>query len=112
MRKGYPENLRIIRFPCTGRIEPEFILKALERADGVLILACHPGDCHFKEGNRIAYKRFLLLKNVLRSAGINSDRVKMDWVSASEGDRFVEVVNDFVEKLKSLEAQVINVAVK
>lgn len=103
-KKNYPENLRIIRVPCSGRVEPEFIVKALENADGVMILGCHPGSCHFKTGNHKAYRRYLLLKEVLRTAGINEERVKLDWVGASEEDKLVRVSTEFVEKIRELDA--------
>lgn len=97
LRKKYNCGIKIIRLPCTGRIEPEFILKAFEKgADGVLILGCHPGECHYKEGNITAFKRFVLLKEVLKNLGIE-DRIKLEWVGAGEADKFVSVVNDFAK---------------
>jgi F420-non-reducing hydrogenase iron-sulfur subunit len=88
---------------CTGRIEPEFIIKAFKSgADGVLILGCHPGDCHYKEGNYKALRRFHLLRKVLIQFGIEEERLKLDWVSASEADKFVNVVNEMVETVKKL----------
>ncbi|HID42370.1 MAG TPA: hydrogenase iron-sulfur subunit [Archaeoglobaceae archaeon] len=100
LRKKYPESLRIVRVPCTGRVEPEFILRALEKgADGVLILGCHPGDCHYKEGNLTAFRRFILLRDVLQSVGIE-DRIGLEWVGAGEVDIFVNVVDDFVKKIQ------------
>lgn len=97
LRKKYNGGIKIIRLPCTGRIEPEFILKAFEKgADGVLILGCHPGECRYKEGNITAFKRFVLLKEVLKNLGIE-DRIKLEWVGAGEADKFVNVVNDFAK---------------
>ncbi len=88
---------------CTGRIEPEFIIKAFKSgADGVLILGCHPGDCHYKEGNYKALRRFHLLRKVLNQFGIEDERLKLDWVSASEAEKFVKVVNEMVETIKAL----------
>lgn len=88
---------------CTGRVEPEFVLKAFTSgADGVIILGCHPGDCHYKEGNYKALRRYLLLKNVLKQFGIEEERLKLDWVSASEADKFVQVVNEMVNKVKEI----------
>jgi F420-non-reducing hydrogenase iron-sulfur subunit len=88
---------------CSGRVEPSFILKALELgADGVLILGCHPGDCHYVEGNYKAARRMPLLKKMLNQMGIEEDRVRLDWVSASEGDRFVSIVNEMTEKVRAL----------
>ncbi|NWF98124.1 MAG: hydrogenase iron-sulfur subunit [Nitrospirae bacterium] len=102
-RKTHAPNLKIIRVMCTGRIEPEFIIKAFKSgADGVLILGCHPGDCHYKEGNYKALRRFHLLRKVLIQFGIEEERLKLDWVSASEADKFVNVVNEMVETVKKL----------
>jgi F420-non-reducing hydrogenase iron-sulfur subunit len=96
-------NVRIVRVTCSGRVEPAFILKSLELgADGVLVLGCHPGDCHYAEGNYKASRRMQLLKKMLNQMGIEEERVRLDWVSASESDRFVSIVNDVTEKVKTL----------
>lgn len=96
-------NVRIVRVMCSGRVEPTFILKALELgADGVLVLGCHPGDCHYAEGNYKTARRVQLLKKMLAQFGIEEERVHLDWVSASEGDRFVSIVDDMTEKLRTL----------
>ena len=96
-------NVRIIRAMCSGRVEPTFILKALELgADGVLVLGCHPGDCHYVEGNYKAARRMQLLKKMLAQLGIEEERVRLDWVSASEGDRFVSIVDDMTKKVRAL----------
>jgi F420-non-reducing hydrogenase iron-sulfur subunit len=96
-------NVRIVRVMCSGRVEPSFILKALELgADGVLVLGCHPGDCHYSEGNYKTARRMQLLKKMLNQMGIEEERVRLDWVSASEGDRFVSIVNDMTEKVRAL----------
>jgi len=88
---------------CTGRIDPQFVLKAFQSgADGVLILGCHPGDCHYKEGNYKALRRFHLLKRVVKQFGIDEGRLRLDWVSASEGEKFVEVIRDMVTTVKKL----------
>jgi F420-non-reducing hydrogenase iron-sulfur subunit len=88
---------------CTGRIDPQFVLKAFQSgADGVLILGCHPGDCHYKEGNYKALRRFHLLKRVLKQFGVDEGRLRLDWVSASEGEKFVEVIRDMVATVKKL----------
>jgi F420-non-reducing hydrogenase iron-sulfur subunit len=88
---------------CTGRIDPQFVLKAFQSgADGVLILGCHPGDCHYKEGNYKALRRFHLLRRTLGQFGIEEDRLRLDWVSASEADKFVETIRDMVKKVKAL----------
>jgi len=91
-RIKYASNLRVIRTMCSARIDPTFILKALmEGADGVLICGCHPGDCHYVEGNYKAMRRYPLLKKLLDSYGIENERVQLEWVSASEGKREVPV---------------------
>jgi F420-non-reducing hydrogenase iron-sulfur subunit len=96
-------NVRIIRVMCSGRVEPTFIAKAFELgADGVLVLGCHPGDCHYSEGNYKTLRRMTLLKKMLPQLGIEEDRVRLDWVSASEGDRFVSVVDDMTAKVRAL----------
>jgi F420-non-reducing hydrogenase iron-sulfur subunit len=88
---------------CTGRIDPQFVLKAFQSgADGVLILGCHPGDCHYKEGNYKALRRFHLLRRMLGQLGIEEGRFRLDWVSASEADKFVATVHDMVKTVKAL----------
>jgi len=102
-RIKYAPNVRIIRVMCSARIEPVFILKAFQSgADGVLILGCHPGDCHYQEGNYKTMRRMPLLKKMLAQMGIEDDRVKLDWVSASEGEKFASVVNDITDKVRAL----------
>jgi F420-non-reducing hydrogenase iron-sulfur subunit len=88
---------------CTGRIDPQFVLKAFQSgADGVMILGCHPGDCHYKEGNYKALRRFHLLKRMLAQFGIEEGRMRLDWVSASEADKFAETIQDMVKTIKAL----------
>ena len=88
---------------CSGRVSPFFVLKALSvGADGVLVLGCHPGDCHYIEGNYKALRRMALLKKMLSQMGIEDERVRLDWVSASEGARFSSIVSDMTEKVKAL----------
>ncbi len=102
-RMGYPANLRIIRAMCSGRIDPQFVLSAFQwGADGVLIGGCHPGDCHYQEGNYKALRRFKLLKKLAAELGIEDERLRLEWISASEADKFRDVVNDMVEKLRRL----------
>ena len=102
-RMQYAPNIRIIRVMCSGRVDPAFILKALEvGADGVLIAGCHPGDCHYMAGNYKAARRIALLKKMLDQFGIEGERVRLEWVSASEGSKFAEVVNDFTQTVKEL----------
>jgi len=96
-------NVRTIRVMCSGRVEPTFILKAFQLgADGVLVLGCHPGDCHYIEGNYKTLRRIPLLKKMLAQMGIEDERLRLDWVSASEGDRFVSIVNEMTEKIRAL----------
>jgi F420-non-reducing hydrogenase iron-sulfur subunit len=102
-RVKYAPNVRILRVMCSARVDPTFVLKALaEGADGVLICGCHPGDCHYVEGNYKAMRRFAALKRLLRSQGIEEERVRLEWVSASEGARFAEIVNDMTERTRKL----------
>ena len=102
-QKEYPVNLRIIRVMCSGRIDPQHVIKTFkEGADGVLILGCHPGDCHYKEGNFHALKRHTVLKNMLKEFGIEEERLRLDWVSANEGDKFVKVISEVVEDIRKL----------
>lgn len=102
-RIQYSPNIRIIRVMCSGRVNPLFVLKALTvGADGVLILGCHPGDCHYIEGNYKTLRRIPLLKKMLKQLGIEEERVRLEWVSASEGARFAEVANNFTQTIKDL----------
>jgi F420-non-reducing hydrogenase iron-sulfur subunit len=102
-RIQYAPNVRVIRVMCSARVDPAFVLKALaEGADGVLVCGCHPGDCHYVEGNYKAMRRSAALKRVLRAYRIEDERVRLEWVSASEGGRFAEIVNDMTEKLRQL----------
>ena len=102
-RMQYPSAIRIIRVMCSGRVSPSFVLKALSiGADGVLILGCHPGDCHYIEGNYKTLRRIPLLKKMLKQFGIEEERVRLEWVSASEGARFAEVANSFTQSIKNL----------
>jgi len=98
-----PVNLRLLRVPCTGRIDPLFALKAFEKgADGVLISGCHPGDCHYSEGNYYARRKFELLERMVHYLGIPKERFKWTWVSASEGQRWQKVVTEFVHGVQAL----------
>jgi F420-non-reducing hydrogenase iron-sulfur subunit len=99
----YPPNVDVVRVMCSGRIDPEFVLHAFQKgADGVLILACHPGDCHYKEGNYRAVQRFRLLRRVLEQFGIQPERRRFDYVSAGEGEKFVRLVTETVEVVRGL----------
>ena len=102
-RKKHLPNVRIVRVMCSGRVEPMFVLKALEKgADGVLILGCHPGDCHYQEGNYKTLRRFALLKKMLAQLGVEDERVRLEWVSASEADRYAKIVDDMTEQVRKL----------
>ncbi len=102
-RLQYPPNIRIIRVMCSGRVEPEFVLKAFTLgADGVLVLGCHPGDCHYLSGNYKTMRRVPLTKRLLEQFGVEQERLKLEWVSAAEGARFAQVVTDFTSKVKEL----------
>jgi F420-non-reducing hydrogenase iron-sulfur subunit len=102
-RMKYPTNLRIIRVMCSGRIEPQFILNAFKQgADGVFIGGCHPGDCHYVSGNYKTEKRVLLLKSLLAGLGIEPERLELNWVSASEGQRFADAVTAFTKRIRQL----------
>jgi F420-non-reducing hydrogenase iron-sulfur subunit len=102
-RIHYAPNVRIIRVMCTARVDPTFVLKALhDGADGVLICGCHPGDCHYSEGNYKAMRRYPLLKRLLADYGIEEDRVRLEWVSASEGKRFADIIDDMTERVRAL----------
>jgi F420-non-reducing hydrogenase iron-sulfur subunit len=102
-RLKYAPNVRVIRLMCSGRVDPQFILKAFAKgADGVLIGGCHPGDCHYVEGNYKTMRRFEMLRRLLRALGIEDQRLRLEWISASEGDKVRSVVNEMVEQLKAL----------
>ena len=102
-RFQYPPNTRVIRVMCSGRVDPVFIPKAfLAGFDGIMILGCHPGDCHYLTGNFQAEKKIQLTRKLFEMAGIGSERILLDWVSAGEGERFAQVVRQFVEKMRQL----------
>jgi len=102
-RIQYPPNIRVIRVPCSGRVSPLYIVKALqEGADGVLVSGCHPGDCHYQTGNYFARRKFAVLKKLLDYLGIEEGRVQFSWVSAAEGGKFAEVVKAVTEDVKRL----------
>ena len=103
-RIQYPPNIRIIRVMCSGRIDPAFVFEAFkDGADGVLVAGCHlPSDCHYISGNFKALRRITLLKKALKAFGIEPERLRLEWISASEGDKFATVVRDMVEEIKNL----------
>jgi len=101
-RTHYLPNVKIIRVMCSGRVNPLFLVNALQQgADGVLISGCHPGDCHYLEGNYYARRRFMLMHKLLEHVGVDPGRVNMSWVSASEGAKFADVVQESVDKAKA-----------
>ena len=105
-RMHYPPNVKVVRVMCTGRINPLFVVQALrEGADGVLISGCHPGECHYVSGNYLARRRFTMLRNLLEFSGINPLRLRMSWVSASEGKKFADIITEITQELKSIGPQ-------
>ena len=102
-RLKYPANLTSIRVMCSGRVDPTFVLKAFrDGADGVLIAGCHPGDCHYQEGNYKAMRRYPLLQKLLAQFGIENERVRMEWISAAEGERFASTITELTEAVRAL----------
>jgi F420-non-reducing hydrogenase iron-sulfur subunit len=102
-RLKYAPNVRVIRVMCSGRVEPAFVLKAFrEGADAVLICGCHPGDCHYHEGNYKCLRRYHLLRKYLQQMGIHSDRLRLEWVSASEGNIFAKLIDEMTEAVAKL----------
>ncbi|MDZ7860293.1 MAG: hydrogenase iron-sulfur subunit [Candidatus Krumholzibacteriota bacterium] len=99
----YPANVKLIRVMCTGRVDPQFVMNAFRGgADGVMVLGCHPGDCHYRNGNIKALRRFEIFKNMLGQFGINRERFLLDWVAAGEGQKFQKVTTEMTEKIKGL----------
>jgi len=102
-RLEYPHNIRIIRIPCSGRVDPLFILRALQNGvDGVLVSGCHPGDCHYQSGNFHARRKFAVIKRLLEYVGIEPERVQFSWVAASEGPKMAKVIGEFVEGVRRI----------
>ncbi|MGQ9629279.1 MAG: hydrogenase iron-sulfur subunit [bacterium] len=102
-RIQYPPSVRIVRVPCSSRVNPLYIVKSLQQgADGVLVSGCHPGDCHYISGNFTARRKFALLKNFLEYIGIEPGRVHFSWVSAAEGERFAKLIDRVTEEVKTL----------
>lgn len=102
-RKAHPAGVKLVRVMCSGRVDPQFVLKAFaEGADGVMVLGCHPGDCHYQQGNHKALRRHHLLRRMLGQLGIDERRLVLDWISASEGDEFVDRCVQTVDALRSL----------
>lgn len=102
-RMQYPPNVRIIRTMCSGRLDPEFVLKAFEKGiDGVMVFGCHLGDCHYVEGNYRAQHKVEVLEKLLDAVGIDPSRFRLEWVSASEGAKFAKTSKEFIDNLKDL----------
>ena len=102
-RMKYKPNVRAIRVMCSGRIEPTFVLRAFRQgADGVLICGCHPGDCHYQEGNYRCLRRYHLLQKYIQQMGIETERLKLEWISASEGKQYAELIDSFTETITEL----------
>ena len=102
-RMKYAPNVRVVRVMCSGRLDPTLVLKAFqEGADAVFIGGCHPGDCHYQAGNMKTLRRIPLLKRVLAQLGIEPERLRLEWISASEGIRFQEIINELVEQVRAL----------
>jgi F420-non-reducing hydrogenase iron-sulfur subunit len=102
-RMEYKPNVRIVKIMCSGRIEPTFVLKTFAKgADGVLLCGCHPGDCHYQEGNYRCLRRYELLQKYITQMGIETERLKLEWISASEGKQFAELIDSFTETVTEL----------
>jgi len=101
-RVQYPTNIRIIRLMCSGRVDPVIVLETLiQGADGVLVMGCHPGDCHYMEGNYQAERKIKMLKKLIAQTGLETERLRLEWVSASEGERFAQIVKDFTNQMRA-----------
>ena len=102
-RVQYSPAVHSVRISCSSRVDPTFVIKALLMgADGVLIAGCHPGECHYKSGNLLTRRRFMMLKTLLETIGIEPERLRLEWISASEANKFARVIDDFVEQIKKL----------
>ena len=102
-RMKYSPNVRIIRIMCSGRVDPTFVLESFkDGADGVLICGCHPGDCHYQSGNYKCLRRYDMLKKYFVQLGINPKRIRLEWISASEGKQFAELADSFTETIREL----------
>jgi coenzyme F420-reducing hydrogenase delta subunit len=102
-RFEYPANIKIVKVPCTGRIDPMLVVKAFEQgADGVIISGCHPGDCHYSSGNYHARRRWMIFREMLEFLGVDTDRIHFSWVSAAEGAKWAELVTDVTSKVRNL----------
>lgn len=102
-RLKYDPNVRIIKIMCTGRMDPSFVFKAYaEGADGVLVCGCHPGECHYIEGNYKTMNKVPLVKRVMGQLGIETERLRLEWVSAAEGEKFARIINELTDEIREL----------
>lgn len=102
-RMKYPASIRLVRIPCSGRVDPSFVIRAFQRgADGVLVAGCHPGDCHYTSGNYLTRRRFSLAKRFIQYMGIEPERFRVEWVSAAEGRQFADLVGEMTEDIQQL----------
>ena len=102
-RIKYAANVKIVRFPCTGRIDFMILMKAFENgADGIIVSGCHPNDCHYSSGNFHARRRWIVFRNLLNFSGIDTERIQFSWVSAAEGFKWADVVNNTVKKIRDM----------
>ena len=102
-RARYSPNVRIIRLMCSGRVDPQFVMSAFDDgADGVMVCGCHPGDCHYNEGNYKTLRRHMLLKKMLGQLGFEDERLRLEWISASEPEKFRRAVEDMTEKVRKI----------
>lgn len=112
-RMKYPPNVRTLRVMCSGRVDPAFIVYALQNgADGVMVGGCHIGDCHYDKGNYSTRRRTVILKSILETLGVDPRRFRLEWISASEGDKFAEVITEFTKELKELGPNPLAIGVK
>lgn len=108
-RMKIPATIKVIRVMCSGRIDPLFVLKAyLRGADGVMMMGCHPGDCHYQKGNYNTRRRYVMLQSILGALGLDKDRIGLWWVSASEAKKYAQVTNEFSEKITKMGANPFN----
>lgn len=102
-RLQYAANVRIIKVPCTGRLDPMLVIKALEQdADAIIVSGCHPGDCHYSTGNYYARRRWMVFRELMTQLGVDTDRMYFSWVSAAEGRKWADLVNDVVARVRKL----------
>jgi F420-non-reducing hydrogenase iron-sulfur subunit len=110
-RLQYPASIRVIRVLCSATVSPHHVLKAFQRgADGVLVVGCHIGDCHYLKGNYMTVKRMVLLKELLEFTGLGSERLRLEWVSAAEGPKFAQVITDFTSQIRKIGASTLKSA--